>query len=416
MLLNPKRVLPVVLMKLGGPVKIDLDSLHNLQGHLLGLAHVAALLDEPTVDRLAKVLGSKVFAKEAALRVYWPGLLQDDLPQSHPFQTWEQLQQNLKTGPLPQILMNLLSPVSAEQSGEAPRFFEAFQAIEHSRSAVPRADPSVAERLAAAEAEAERARQAQQRLERESQAGQRRLEGLLDELADLRAQVAALRADRPEVKSEDLTAELERAWDENARLRQDWEAARRQAVELETDFRNYLDSSALLWEAPDAPNAAAPLVAAGGRGPATVADALRSAAAEFADILTVWDDAERSAEQCSFGSPAKVFQALEAIAVVGRAYFKARHGGPPLGPMDRAFLSHVPFKYTCFESPTTLGIFGAERVFHRGGQSRQMQRHLTLGGGTTNNCLQLYFDFDNATQRVLIGYCGRHLPFARQRT
>jgi hypothetical protein len=99
-----------------------------------------------------------------------------------------------------------------------------------------------------------------------------------------------------------------------------------------------------------------------------------------------------------------------------RAYFQSRNGGPPLGPLDQAFLRRVPFKYTSFESQTTLGLFGAERVFRHRGASRAMQRHLTLGGGTTNNCLQIYFDFDDATQRVLIGYCGRHLPYARQRT
>ncbi len=64
----------------------------------------------------------------------------------------------------------------------------------------------------------------------------------------------------------------------------------------------------------------------------------------------------------------------------------------------------------------TLGLHGTDRVFHHQGQSRQMVRHLTLGGGSTNNCLQIYFEFDEETRRVLIGYCGRHLPYASQRT
>jgi hypothetical protein len=45
-----------------------------------------------------------------------------------------------------------------------------------------------------------------------------------------------------------------------------------------------------------------------------------------------------------------------------------------------------------------------------------MQRHLTLGGGTTNNCLQIYFEFDDDSRCVLIGSCGRHLPYHHQRT
>ncbi len=101
---------------------------------------------------------------------------------------------------------------------------------------------------------------------------------------------------------------------------------------------------------------------------------------------------------------------------MGRAYFAAQNGGPPLGPIDLAFRSRVPFKYTAFESETTLSIYGAERCFRHDGQSRQIQRHLTLGGGQTNNCLQIYFDFDEPSRRVIIGHCGRHLPFQRQRT
>lgn len=79
-------------------------------------------------------------------------------------------------------------------------------------------------------------------------------------------------------------------------------------------------------------------------------------------------------------------------------------------------MNRVPFKFTSFESPTTLSLFGADRVFHHHGQSRMMTRHLTLGGGGANTCLQIYFDFDDANRRALIGYCGRHLPYSTQRT
>lgn len=423
-LLNPKRVLPVVLLVLGGPLKVDADALQALQSHLLGLAQVAAVLDQPAAERLEKQVGPGLFPQGCGVRVCWPGLTREGSSLIHPYMTFEQLQQNLKAGPLDKQLIELLAPFSAEQFQEGSVIRAARAALAADRVERPRADPVAAGRRAAAvEAELQQARQAQQRLQQESEAARRHVQALLDDLAELRAQLAALRAApppepaRPEEKFDELAVELERAWDENKRLRADWEAGRRQLAELETDFRNYLDSSALLWETRDVASAPAPpLASAGSRSFTTVADAVRAAANEFADVLAVWEDAERSAEQSSFGSPAKVFQALEAIAEVGRAYFKARNGGPPLGPMDRAFLSRIPFKYTCFESPTTLSLFGAERVFHHGGQSRQMQRHLTLGGGTTNNCLQIYFEFDDPAQRVLIGYCGRHLPYSSQRT
>ena len=111
-----------------------------------------------------------------------------------------------------------------------------------------------------------------------------------------------------------------------------------------------------------------------------------------------------------------MFRALQALAEVGRDYFQAQQGGPPLGPLDRAIRRRVPYKYSPTESQSTLSQYGSERVFHHLDRSGQMVRHLTLGGGNRNNCLQLYFEFDDTNRRLLIGYCGRHLPFVRQRT
>jgi hypothetical protein len=420
-LLNPKRVLPVILFALDDRFKMDLDSLHHIQRCFGGLGHVAVLLDQLAADRLAKVVDPKAFSKDAVVRIYWPGLLQKGFIQNDTYWTLEQYTNNLKARPLINELLNRVTPVAGEQLlRPGPVLQGAKEALERASAEGPRIDPSAAARLAEAEAELLKSRQAQQNLQRDAQASQRRVEALLDELAELRAQLAVFRAAPPTVsvddKLEELTSELERSWDENARLRTDGEAVRRQLTELEMDFRTYLDSSALFSEDAEPVDASIPPDAAVVRSFAAVADALRGAADEFADILVVWEDAEQSAEQSLFGSPSKVFQALEAVAEVGRAYFKARNGGPPLGPVDRAFNSRVPFKYTGFESPTTRSLFGAERVFHHRGQTRRMERHLTLGGGQTNNCLQIYFDFDDPAGRVLIGYCGRHLPFASQRT
>jgi hypothetical protein len=416
-LFNPDRVLPIVLLALDGPLKMDTEALEGLQGHLRGLAQVAAVLDRPAAERLRKVAGPEFFPPDCVVRLYWPGASRDGRHLAHPYQTFEQLGQNLKSGTLHDQLLGFLIPVAADQ-------FQEGEVIRAARAALTadlraHADPGRAARLAAVEADLERARQAEQRLQREGDVARRHVQALLDELADLRDRLTALRAAPPPGAGEDfdeLARELERAWDENKRLRADWEAARGQLAELETDFRRYLDDSVSLGESADVTDGSATAGAVGGRTFASVADALRAAAAEFADVLVVWEDAERSAAESLFSSPAKVFRALEAVAEVGRGYFQARNGGPPLGPVDRAFLSRVPFKYTAFESQTTLGLFGAERVFHHRGQSRQMQRHLTLGGGTTNNCLQIYFEFDEAARRVLVGHCGRHLRYSRQRT
>jgi hypothetical protein len=362
-LFHPGRVLPVILLNFDTPLRLDDAKLQDIQQEVLTLAHIAALHDGPAVERFTKQVGPDLTCRGVPFRLYWPGCTRDGPTEDHFWQSFETLQKNLQKTRLGHMVVTMLAPVTAEQYRPGPILRAAHAALDERR----RADAATAQHF----------REAQESIGT-------------------------------------LTAELERTEDENRLLREEAEDTRRRLAELETDFRAYLESTAR-WEARDVADTPA-LAADSGRQFANVAEALRAAAVEFADILTVWEEAEESATQSPFAMPAKIIQALRAVAEVGRAYFLARDGGLPLGPLDRAFLRRVPFKYTGFESQTTLSLFGAERVFHHRGQSRQMQRHLTLGGGTTNNCLQIYFEFDDTTRRVLIGYCGRHLNYARQRT
>ena len=132
--------------------------------------------------------------------------------------------------------------------------------------------------------------------------------------------------------------------------------------------------------------------------------------------MIVWESALESAEQSPFPLPQKVHRALQAIAEVAREHFRSIREGRSMGPLQQAFARRVPFKFANFESATTMSQYGLTRVFRHQGLERQMQRHLTFGGGETNLCLQIYFDFDDIAERVLIGYCGRHLPYTRQRS
>ena len=142
--------------------------------------------------------------------------------------------------------------------------------------------------------------------------------------------------------------------------------------------------------------------------PKTVLEALRFASERYADVLEVWDDAWSSAKKSLFPGPTRVMQALQAIAEVGRAYFAALPEGQSMGPLEQAFRAKIPFKYAPCESQMTMAMHGQERVF----QGREIQRHLTLGGG--GNCVQIYFEFDESRQRVIIAYCGQHLCHYRQ--
>jgi hypothetical protein len=297
------------------------------------------------------------------------------------------------------------------REGHIIRAARAALAIEG--AATRRGIATLTAKLPQIEAEAEEARQARERLRQERDTLQRKLDATQREAANLRAELLTTRELHSPKKDDELATELERAWDSNHRLQLELEAGRKRVAELEEELHAAEENLVRLWQIPVDTT---PTIAVEERSFTSVAAALSAATTEFGDILTVWEEAVRSAEQSLFASPDQVYRALLAIVEVGRDYFSARARGVAAGPLDRAFQKRIPFKYTGFESATTLSMYGAERVFHHGGLSLQMQRHLTLGGGQTNNCLQIFFEFEDIDQRVLIGYCGRHLPYAGQRS
>jgi hypothetical protein len=223
-----------------------------------------------------------------------------------------------------------------------------------------------------------------------------------------------------EVEGEEGSTELERLRVEKRRLEEECAAARGEAEALRAELGAY---RAELEAYREGGRAARGGGRKGGRGRegrggrfASVAEALAKAGEEFGDVLAVWEDATDSARRTGSNRAGGVYRALRALAEVGRVYFAARREGRPMGPVDQAIRSRVPYKYTGTESATTRSMFGQARVFHDGDRSRQMLRHLTLARGDGKNCVQIYFDFDDESGRVDIGYCGRHLPIARQPT
>jgi hypothetical protein len=139
--------------------------------------------------------------------------------------------------------------------------------------------------------------------------------------------------------------------------------------------------------------------------PRTVLEALRFASERYTEVLEVWDEAWNSAKNSFFPGPTRVLQALQAIAEVGQTYFAALQAGESMGPVEQAFQAKIPFKYAPCESQMTMAMYGQERVF----QGREIQRHLTLGGG--GNCMQVYFEFDEVRQKVIVAHCGQHLSY-----
>jgi hypothetical protein len=408
---NPARVLPVIVVNLDGPIQLRGNGLQEAQDRLLGLGQIAALANASAANRLTQLLPEDPPWENCPARLYWPSL-PDDVPSTHPLFSTADIEQQLQTRALDQVLMVKLLEYQAARFREGELIRAARLAVDRERADWRQAASKAERELQALRAEAHQAQQERDRLRQECDAA--------------RQLIHSLQAAQPR-SFDDLAAELERAWDDNRRLTAEIEKKRHQLAELrdelcvhQENWELFVASLPSRAEGESVPTRSRGTrvgeLAASERIFVSVADALRAAGEDFADVLIVWDDAQRSALESPFRTPSKVYRALQAIAEVGRAYFQARDGGPPLGPVERAFACRVPFKYAGFESQTTLRLYGAERVFHHDGATRQMQRHLTLGGGDTNNCLQIYFDFDDDARRVLIGYCGRHLPYHRQRT
>lgn len=398
-----------------------LDFASYLQHHLVGLARVVEL-DTSEIDRLNQLISPVLACPPAGFRHYWPDLSTVSQPNEHSVFTATSVRKRTERKPIEESLRDELCLISASNFREGKVIRGARIAIAATRAAVVTArvahaqeQATLADRLATTQSDLQQVRQSREELRRERDLLWQQVQATRRESAEPLPEAGTPPPTLSAAGYDEFTAELERTWDENARLRTELDALRSCLAETEHNLRAARENLAHAWQSPEVPAdpATAPLAE---RTFAGVADALAAAAAEFNDILNMWDDAVRSAEESRFASPAQVFRALRAVAEVGRDYFAAREGGPPLGPIELAFEKRVPFKYSGFESQTTLSMFGAERVFRHNGRSRQMQRHLTLGGGDTANCLQIYFEFDDSACRVLVGYCGRHLPYFGRRT
>lgn len=482
-LLNPKRLLPVVVIA-DAPPEID-PSVGRISNLLRGLCHLVVLSGPAATEALARLLGPRLACAQG-IRLYWPGFDERSSPAENPY--WSLALQPDLVG---LELYDRITQVSAYRYQEshlireartslgvtAPEFHSPPTAggtdvsspqklhdelgklrgecyhLECQNSDMKREIVSFKEGVAAAQdrirdlenqltkardaakrahQEVERERDLQHQVEelrahretfrKERDLAQRDVQVLQERLAQAQATLKALGkadhldgAEHDKKTWEELCAEVERTWDENKHLRSQLESTKQQLADLEAKLENY-EQHYWMPSEEEGNETATENMEVGGPTFVSVTDALLAASTAFDDVLTVWDDAWESARESMYSSPESTYRALQAIAEVGRDYFSSQAGGRSLGPIELAFRGRVPFKYANFESQTTLARYGDERIFHHHNESRQMQRHLTLGGGQRNNCLQIYFEFDDVTRRVLVGYCGRHLSYARNRT
>lgn len=236
-------------------------------------------------------------------------------------------------------------------------------------------------------------------IRRQLEAGAIDKQNLEDELLKMLDDNDTLRRDKETLRIENETAELRvlEIQDENAALKQNFD--------IIATFQHQPDAifADTVGEAPEE------------RTFGTVREALDAAAADFAGRLSIWKTAQESADASLFSRPEHVYRALLAIKewVDGNAEAKAT--GKFTGTWEQHFKQRG-FKYAQKESQTTSTKFKRSRTFTDHGDTKNIERHLTLGGGDKVNCLQIYFDLDDSQEKAIIAYCGEHLPYAGDRT
>lgn len=139
----------------------------------------------------------------------------------------------------------------------------------------------------------------------------------------------------------------------------------------------------------------------------TVEECLAYVEAFRPDRVTILDSAWESArESASFLMGRRLLSLL--MRLVTEAVDQRAQGG------DRRLASVFSTReYSPRETQETLAArdYAKRRTFRYMGEALLMEQHLRIGNSRDRGrCLRIYFDFAKKDGRVLIGWCGRHLP------
>lgn len=356
-LLDPARVLPLVAVSPDAETGEPIPDPQDLARALRGLARVVVFADSDAAYALTHAVGDKLLScYNGAARLYWPGFSRDDEPFLHPLfldGTLWRLEHG--GGGVAAELLRML-----DEKSRVPD--ESFFVGLRDRIAAAFAPPPPAEPAAAAPVPHD--------LEARVAALQTENAGLREQLDGLKSFLGA----RMDEMQRDTRLWLEEIVGEIGRM------GGRQTEESQTDARRFR----------------------------TVSEALTQARTDFDDVLDIWTDAEKSAKLVQYAAPDRVYDSLARLAEVGRERFAAEKRS-----LGRGWVEWLRERgEDCAdESPTTMNKYGDERRFHDRPTRREavMTWHLKLGGSNRGNCARIYFGFDDAAQRVLIGHCGGHL-------
>lgn len=349
-LLTRPRRLPVVALSRDAAGLTAIDP-GNLARDLAGGAHLR-IVDADASWELTRSLGKAWSVYNRAIRLYLPGVSEDDDPYRHPLSL-------LTPGRPEQALLAWLAahvlPFGFRDRDQDARFWRIglLQQV---------AGPTTS--------------------------------GSAGEIASLKTQLA-------EAMQEKESAEALMDEADNARERAEQEAAR-----LRHELEELRASLATLPSSAAGPGASAADVAPLVTGDLTVPAALRLVLCLFPHRLEILPSAVRSADQSAgFKDPER---ALDLLWTLATAYWAKLAGGEGDVEARKVFGK----AYAPKEAATLSERGRALRTFRWNGTDIFMERHLKIGvKDSAAETLRIHFHWDGACKRIVVGHCGPHLDF-----
>lgn len=144
----------------------------------------------------------------------------------------------------------------------------------------------------------------------------------------------------------------------------------------------------------------------------TLSEALTTASSLYPEKMTVLPSAYESAEKLDDVST-RGGRLLKLLIKLGSEYYETLAG------KGDSEARHVfsPSEYSACESETVRsGGLGRLREFYYNGKQICMEQHLKIGvAADTSKTLRCYFAWLAEERRLVIGYCGEHLPVSGRR-
>jgi hypothetical protein len=141
--------------------------------------------------------------------------------------------------------------------------------------------------------------------------------------------------------------------------------------------------------------------------PASLSQAVQQARLELVGRVVFGRDVERgvTALNPDAGPPQKVLEYLRALGDMVDERRKGPLGDSPIGWLEDMGVTASGESETDRKNTATM----KRRQWHDGTQIRQFETHLKPNDALSpDRCVRIYFDWDDATRQVVVGWVGRH--------